>query len=64
VLALLDKQYATVAKLGQTAFDVVGDLIAWPFAGPIIDGERPLLSSTFYAPGAPRSLQVGAKSRF
>jgi outer membrane receptor for Fe3+-dicitrate len=33
-------------------------------AGPVIDGERPLLNSTFFAPGAPRSIQVGARLRF
>lgn len=61
---LFDKQYATAAQLGATGFDAAGRFVARPFAGPVIDGERPLLSSTFYAPGAPRSVQVGARVRF
>lgn len=61
---LFDKQYATAAQLGPTAFDASGNFVARPFAGPVIGGERPLLSSTFYAPGAPRSVQVGARLRF
>lgn len=59
-----DKRYATAAQLGATGFDASGNFVARPFAGPVIDGERPLASSTFYAPGAPRSIQVGAKVRF
>ncbi len=61
---LFDKQYATVAQLGPTAFDANGNFVARPFVGPVIGGERPVLSSTFYAPGAPRSVQVGARMRF
>lgn len=61
---LFDKQYATAAQLGPTAFDANGSFIARPFSSPLIDGERPLLSSTFYAPGVPRSVQVGARLRF
>lgn len=61
---LFDKSYATAAQLGSTGFDAAGNFVARPFAGPVIDGERPLLGSTFYAPGAPRSVQVGARVRF
>ncbi|MEQ1883292.1 MAG: TonB-dependent receptor, partial [Burkholderiales bacterium] len=61
---LFDKNYSTAAQLGPTAFDANGNFVARPFAGPVIDGERPLVSSTFYAPGAPRSVQVGARLRF
>ncbi|MEG3122384.1 TonB-dependent receptor [Sphingomonas sp. GB1N7] len=60
---LFDKQYATAAQLGTTGFDASGNFVARPFAGPVIGGERPLLGSTFYAPGAPRWVQVGAKIR-
>ena len=56
-----DKRYATAALLGQTAFDAVGNFVARPFTGPVVDGERPLLSSTFYAPGAPRSIELGVR---
>lgn len=61
---LFDKQYATAARLAATGFDPSGRFVARPFAGPTIDGERPLVSSTFYAPGAPRSVQVGMGFRF
>lgn len=61
---LFDKQYATAAQLGPTAFDANGNFVARPFSGPVIGGERPLLSSTFFAPGAPRSVQVGARVQF
>lgn len=61
---VLDKEYATAAQLAATGFDATGNFVARPFAGPVIGGERPLLSSTFYAPGAPRSFQVGARLRF
>ncbi len=61
---LFDKAYETAAQLGSTGFDAAGNFVARPFAGPVVDGERPLLGSTFYAPGAPRSVQVGARLRF
>ena len=61
---MLDKHYATAAQLAATGFDGAGNFVARPFAAPIIDGERPLVSSTFYAPGPPRSVQVGARLRF
>jgi outer membrane receptor protein involved in Fe transport len=61
---VLDKSYATAAQLGATAFDAGGRFVARPFAGPVVDGERPLLQSTFFAPGAPRSIEVGARVRF
>ena len=60
---LLDRRYATAAQLGSTAFDVNGAFVARPFAGPVIDGERPHLDSTFLAPGAPRSFVVGIRYR-
>ncbi len=61
---LLDARYATAAQLGPTAFDAAGGFVAQPFDGPEIDGELPLLSSTFFAPGAPRSIRIGARLRF
>jgi outer membrane receptor protein involved in Fe transport len=61
---IFDKQYATAAQLAATAFDGRGNFVARPFAGPLIDGERPLVGSTFYAPGAPRAVQAGARLRF
>ena len=61
---LLDKHYATAAQLGATGFDASGNVVSRPFAGPVIGGERPLVSSTFYSPGAPRLVQVGARVKF
>lgn len=61
---VFDRDYATSAQLGPTAFDASGNYVARPFAGPVIDGERPLLSSTFFAPGAPRSVQFGLRLRY
>lgn len=61
---MFDKKYATAAQLAATGFDASGNFVARPFAGPVINGERPLVSSTFYAPGAPRAVQVGARLRF
>lgn len=61
---LFDKQYATAAQIAATAFDARGNFVARAFTGPVIDGERPLVSSTFFAPGAPRSVQVSVRLRF
>lgn len=61
---LFDRQYETAAQLGPTAFDANRNYVARPFAGPVVNGERPLLSSTFFAPGAPRFVQIGARLGF
>jgi len=61
---VLDKRYATAAQLGATGFDTAGHFVSRPFAGPVIDGERPQLSSTFFSPGAPRSVEIGARIKF
>jgi outer membrane receptor protein involved in Fe transport len=61
---VLDREYYTASQLGSTGFDASGHFVARPFAGPIVDGERPLLGSTFEAPGAPRAYWVGARYSF
>lgn len=61
---LFDATYASAAQLGATAFDAAGRFVARPFAGPVIGGELPRLSSTFLAPGAPRSIEAGVRARF
>ncbi|HEU0066637.1 MAG TPA: TonB-dependent receptor [Sphingomonas sp.] len=61
---VLDAHYATAAQLGATAFDTNGAFVARPFAGPVIDGERPLRHATFYAPGAPRQARLGVRLGF
>jgi outer membrane receptor protein involved in Fe transport len=60
---LLDRRYNTAAQLGATAFDASGRFVAQPFAANA-NGDRPLLNSTFYAPGAPRSLYFGMRYTF
>ncbi|WP_375287266.1 TonB-dependent receptor [Sphingomonas sp.] len=60
----LDRDYATAAQLGATGFDANGGFVARPFSGPVIDGERPLVNSTFFAPGAPRSIRGGLRFAF
>jgi outer membrane receptor protein involved in Fe transport len=61
---VFDKQYANSAQLGATGFAAGGAFVARPFAGPVIDGERPLVHSTFYAPGAPRMVWAGIRYAF
>jgi outer membrane receptor protein involved in Fe transport len=60
----LDERYATAAQLGATGFNGAGDFIARPFAGPIVDGERPVLGATFFAPAAPRLIWGGVRLTF
>ena len=56
---LFDREYSTAAQLGSTAFSASGGVIARPFGQ--VGGEYPLLGSTFYAPGAPRTVWVGVR---
>ncbi|HNO88676.1 MAG TPA: TonB-dependent receptor [Rhodocyclaceae bacterium] len=56
---LFDRRYTTAAQLGSTAFSSSGGVLARPFAS--VGGEFPLVHSTFYAPGAPRTLWVGLR---
>ena len=60
---LLDRHYNTAAQLGATGFDAKGNFMAQPFAANAL-GERPLLRSTFYAPGAPRTFWLGIRYAF
>jgi outer membrane receptor protein involved in Fe transport len=61
---LFDREYYTASQLGSTGFNAAGNFVARPFAGPIVDGERPLLGSTFQAPGAPRAYWAGVRYSF
>ena len=59
---LFDRQYATAAQLGATAFDANGNFRARPFGSAVYaDGSRPVVGSTFLAPGAPRSMFMGLR---
>ena len=60
---LLDRRFDTAAQLGATGFDAQGRFVARPFAANA-QGEHPLLRSTFYAPGAPRSYGLGVRYAF
>ncbi|HXJ40239.1 MAG TPA: hypothetical protein VNH18_13250, partial [Bryobacteraceae bacterium] len=59
---LLDRQYYTGAQLGPTAFTLNGNFIARPF--PAVNGDFPVIHSTFLAPGAPRIISGGMKFIF
>ena len=61
---LLDRNYETASQLGATGFTSAGNFVSRPFDGPVIDGERPMRNSTYYAPGAPRSYVLGVRWRF
>lgn len=60
---LFDRRYHTAAQLGATAFDAQGRFVARPFPANA-NGDRPLVGSTFYAPGAPRSFMLTARYAF
>lgn len=59
---LFDRKYATAAQLGTAGFDASGRFVAQPL--PAVGGEFPLLQSTFYSPGAPRTIRVGLRYEF
>ena len=48
---LLDHHYYSGAQLGSTPFDNAGNFVARPFAA--VDGNFPIRTTTFFAPGAP-----------
>jgi outer membrane receptor protein involved in Fe transport len=59
---LFDRQYNTAAMLGATGFTANGSFTARAF--PAISGSYPLVNSTFFAPGSPRSFMVGVRYAF
>ena len=60
---VLDRPYSTAAQLGATAFDANGHFVARPLPAHA-NGDWPLVSSTFYAPGAPRNIYLGMRYTF
>lgn len=60
---LFDRQYSSAAQLGPTGFNDAGNFQGRPFAADA-NGDRPVRHATFYAPGAPRSVQLGLKYSF
>lgn len=63
VANLFDRRYSTGAQLGFTGFNPDGSFLARPFPKNA-EGEYPLLGSTFYAPGAPRTWMLSARYAF
>ena len=60
---LFNAAYATAAQLGPTGFTDAGSFQSRPFPANA-NGDRPLRHGTFFAPGAPRSVNVGVKYSF
>lgn len=60
---LLDKHYSTGAQLGTTPFDNDNHFVARPFGTPYGtgDGDIPIRTSTFLAPGTPFNIYGGLK---
>ncbi len=59
---LLDRHYYTAAQLGATGFTAQGTFLAGPL--PAVGGQFPLVSATFFAPGAPFGAWAGARVSF
>jgi outer membrane receptor protein involved in Fe transport len=59
---LFDRHYYTGSALAVMGFTVQGTYLARPF--PAVDGEFPLVHSTFYSPGAPRAITGGLRFSF
>lgn len=59
---LFNRKYYTAALLSPTGFTDNGSFIARPFAA--VDGEFPVRSATFYAPGSPIGAWGGIRLSF
>jgi outer membrane receptor protein involved in Fe transport len=59
---LLNRHYYTAGQLGTTPHDNSGNFIPRPF--PAVNGDFPLRTTTFYAPGAPIGVWGGIRFRF
>ncbi len=59
---LFDRKYYTGAQLGATGFTAEGNFSARPL--PAVNGQFPLASSTFFAPGASIGAWAGIKIGF
>jgi outer membrane receptor protein involved in Fe transport len=56
---IFDRRYYSAAQLGPTGLTAAGTFVARPL--PAINGEFPVVHSTFYAPGAPTSFWLGVR---
>jgi outer membrane receptor protein involved in Fe transport len=59
---LLNHRYYTAAQLGPSPYDNAGNFIARPF--PPVDGDYPIRTATFFAPGAPIGAWGGIRFHF
>ena len=59
---LLNHRYYTAAQLGPSPFDNAGNFAARPF--PAVDGNYPIRTTTFLAPGAPIGIWGGLRFKF
>jgi len=59
---LLNHRYYTAAQLGPTPFDNAGNFVAQPFAP--VNGNYPIRTTTFLAPGAPIGAWGGIRFSF
>jgi len=59
---LFDRRYATASQLNATGFTAEGNFIARPFSG--VGDNDSVVNSTFYAPGAPRTIWAGVRYAF
>jgi outer membrane receptor protein involved in Fe transport len=65
IMNLFNRQYATAAQLGPTAFNANGtQFVARPYAGVGNPAQYPLQNSMFVAPGAPRSVWLSMRHNF
>jgi len=59
---VLDHRYYTAAQLAPSPYDNSGNFIARPF--PAVNGDFPIRTTTFFAPGAPIGAWGGIRFRF
>ena len=65
IMNLFNRQYATAAQMGPTAFNASGtQFVARPYAGVGNPAQYPLQNSMFLAPGAPRSVWLSMRHTF
>ncbi|HME09495.1 MAG TPA: TonB-dependent receptor [Bryobacteraceae bacterium] len=59
---VLDHRYYTAAQLGPSPFDNAGNVVAQPFLA--VNGNFPIRTTTFFAPGAPIGAWGGMRFHF
>src|SRR5262249_42063235 len=59
---LLDRKYYSGAQIGAVGITPAGTFLARPL--PAVNGQFPVIQSTFYSPGAPIGAWGGIRVRF